>query len=69
MNRCKWVNLNNKIYQEQDIDTSYLSKYVNSISGMFKNGSDVADFLDISVSSFSVTPTANGALNNPAPRT
>ncbi len=52
--------------KSQDIDTSYLSKYVNSISGMFKNGSDVVDFLDLSVSSFSVTPTANGALNNPA---
>ncbi len=54
--------------KSQEIDTTYLNKYVNSISGLFKNGSDVVDFLDISIpdGTFSVTPTANGALNNPA---
>lgn len=54
--------------KSQDIDTTYLNKYVNSLSGLFKNGSETVDFLDITIpeGTFSVTPTANGALNNPA---
>ncbi|MBR5233174.1 MAG: hypothetical protein IKW03_03085 [Clostridia bacterium] len=52
----------------QGVDSSYIKNYVNSISGMFTNGGNIADFLNITVNegSFDVTPTKNGALNNAA---
>lgn len=54
--------------KSQQVDTTFIKKYVNSLSGLFSGGSDISDFLDISVleSEFSVAPTENGNLTNAA---
>lgn len=55
--------------KSQDINTTDTAKWVNSIKNMFLEDGDVSDLLGIELapeSKVSVTPTANGSLENPA---
>jgi len=54
--------------KSQNVDTTYLQKYINSIKGMFVESDDITDLLKISIddNTFKCEPTKNGALNNAA---